>query len=140
MRRLLSTRVLVVLITLAACWDGTVTAIVPPEHPAVDLTAHVSSAKEFAAAAEERGLRFMCAEGGGRRPWQMCMLAADGIVAVVPFGDSDELEVRLTSSSHDRVLVPLDPVDIYGVSHVTGPIRLDVEHAGRVIGQLEGVL
>lgn len=68
------------------------------------------------------------------------MLRADRVVAVVGFGDSTGLVVKLTDMFHDKVSVPLETGVIYGVSDSEGRVHLLIESAGREIGELEGEL
>ena len=68
------------------------------------------------------------------------MLRADRVVAVVGFGDTTGIAVRLTDMYHEKVFVPLEPGVIYGVTESEGRVRLLIESAGREIGELESEL
>jgi hypothetical protein len=68
------------------------------------------------------------------------MVRSAGVVAVVGFGDTAGIRVRLTSRSHDGVLVPLAPGVVYGVVEPTGGVSLLIESEGRKIGELESQL
>lgn len=68
------------------------------------------------------------------------MLRADGVVALVGFGDTTRIDVRFTGPSHDGVLVPLDRSVVYGVREPSGNVRLVIESAGRAIGEIAAEL
>ena len=113
---------------------------VQSSHPAVDLAARSTTLDEFAAEAQRRDLAFVCGQGGLAPEWQVCMVRSAGVVAIVGFGDTATFRVKLTSQSHDGVLVPLERGVVYGVVEPTGEVRLLIESGGREIGELESRL
>jgi hypothetical protein len=68
------------------------------------------------------------------------MVRSAGVVALVGFGDTTKIDVWLTGSSRDRVLVPLEPGIVYGVVEPNGRVHLVIESEGREIGDLEAQL
>ena len=147
--RVLRSWAIIVLATvgLATAYDDAATPP-PPQaatavqnsHPAVDLAARSTTVDQFAAEAQRRDLAFVCGQGGMHPGWEVCMVRSAGVVAVVGFGDTAGIRVRLTGRSHDGVLVPLAPDVVYGVVEPTGRVRLLIESGGREIGELESQL
>jgi len=136
--------VLLVSFVLAACTAGPESpegaVAVPIGHPATELMARAANLDEFSAAAQLANLAFVCGKGAVPRPWEVCMLSADGVVAVVGFGDTTGIVVRVTGASHDNTFVPLGPDIIYGVTEFEGEVHILIENAGREIGRLDMTL
>jgi|GEM_PF-2112837 len=108
---------------------------VPDDHPAALTLATASTYEEFSQAALEEDLRFVCAE---TETWQVCVLSADGILAVVPFDVPSGLTGTVESGSLDEaVSLPLDqgPVGIAGVD--LSP-TLTLEMDGEAVGSISG--
>lgn len=108
------------------------------DHPAMRVLAEGATGYEaFSAAALEQELDFVCGDGGGPALWQLCLVADDGVLAVVPFDGVDGLVARLidTAFSED-VLIPLDTDEPAGVLHARPGGSVAIEYRGEVVGGL----
>lgn len=94
----------------------------------------------FAGAANDQGLSFVCGSSEGFPSWELCIVADDGVLAVVPFNSPPGLTARLTDPNLiQEVIVPLDrsqPVGITNLSR-TGQV-VAIEYRGQPIGELSG--
>lgn len=109
-------------------------------HPAVRLLAEGATTREaFAEAALAEDLRdFSCASGGGFAEfdlWELCLVLADGLLAVVPFDGEPGLVVRIVHPSLTRdVVVPLDGDRPVGVRYPGSGARAEIEYLGLTVG------
>ena len=88
----------------------------------------------FAAAAQAKDLSFTCAAGGGLVEWELCLVAADGVLAVVPFNSEPGLVARVSQPRLSRdVLVPLDTNQLVGIQYTGLQATLDIEYLGETI-------
>jgi hypothetical protein len=91
----------------------------------------------FSAAVLDQELDFVCGAGGGPAPWQLCLVADDGVLAVVPFDGVDGLVARLKAPAFSEdVLIPLDTDQPAGVLHAGPGGSVDIEDRGEVVGGL----
>jgi hypothetical protein len=101
-----------------AATDQTVSGAVelPDGHPAVELLARgADDVTTFSELARQKGLAFQCVSGGMA---QVCLVYADGLVAVVPFAAGPGFTVTVGGSAvAEEVAVPLDE----GALAVPGP-------------------
>ncbi|HEX9864059.1 MAG TPA: hypothetical protein VGC03_03740 [Acidimicrobiia bacterium] len=108
-------------------------------HPAIRLPAQGATDREsFAEAASEQELQFVCAAGGEDPSWELCLVAHEGVLAVVPFESIEGLVARVTDSDLTQdVLVPLDTDRPIGIRN-TGPLAsVDIEYVdGTVVGSM----
>ena len=133
-----------ILLALTAC-SGTSTqpedsraVRVPSNHPAVALRIESATVPKFAEAAGETGVVFACSESGRPVVWGVCVMRAEGVVAVVPFGNFGDLEVLATGRNQADVNVPLSDDQIFGVVEPEGPVDLVIFSNGEEVGRLEG--
>ena len=111
---------------------------VPNDHPAVALRIESATVPKFAEAAGETGVVFACSESGRPAVWGVCVMRAEGVVAVVPFGNFGDLEVLATGRNQADVNVPLSDDEIFGVVEPEGPVDLVIFANGEEVGRLEG--
>lgn len=108
-------------------------------HPVILLLAQGATDREsFAEAASEQQLQFVCAAGGEDPLWELCLVAHDGVLAVVPFESSEGLVARVTDPDLTQdVLVPLDTDRPVGIRN-TGPLAsVAIEDlGGTVVGAM----
>jgi len=91
----------------------------------------------FSTAASERGLDSVCGAGGGPAPWQLCLVADNEVLAVVPFDGIDGLVARLTDPGlSEDVLIPLDTNEPVGVLHAGPGASVAIEYDGEAFGEL----
>lgn len=104
-------------------------------HPASRLIAGgATSMDAFSDAAHAQGLDFVCASGGQFPSWELCLVAADGVLAVVPFDSAQGLAAKISDPALTReVIVPLDTSIASGVRTI-GPTAVDIEYYGARIG------
>lgn len=104
-------------------------------HPAMRLLTQGATDREsFATAASEQELQFVCAAGGEGPSWELCLVAHDGVLAVVPFGSVDGLVARLTDAHLTQdVLVPLDTDRAIGILHTGPQASVDIEYLGETV-------
>lgn len=105
-------------------------------HPAKRiLDAGVSNSETFATAASEQDLSYVCATGGGPTTWEMCLVAANGVLAIVPFNGSPGLTAVVSGGylPHPTSVSMSDgPLGIPN----TGPgARVAIEYQGETIGE-----
>lgn len=111
---------------------------VPSNHPAVALRIESATVPKFVEAAAGQGVPFICGESGKPAVWGICLARSDGLVAVVPFGDFDDLQVLATGRNQADVDVPLSDDEIFGVVEPVGPVDLVIYSNGEEVGRLEG--
>jgi hypothetical protein len=106
-------------------------------HPAARiLDRGATTMEDFAAQATELDLDFVCASGGGRPKWELCLLMAGDLLAVVPFDGAPGLVARFENVYADQsLLVPLDTRDPIGLSQVQPGTTAIIEYAGEQIGR-----
>jgi hypothetical protein len=92
----------------------------------------------FSAAASERGLDFVCGAGGGPAPWELCLVADNDVLAIVPFDGIDGLVARLSDPGpSEDVVISLDIDQPVGVLHTgAGSSSVDIEYNGQAVGAL----
>ncbi len=112
--------------------------LVPNDHPAVALRIESATVPKFAEVAVETGVVYACSESGKPAVWGVCLMRAEGVVAVVPFGNFDNLEVLATGRNQADVSVPLSDDEIFGVVEPVGPVDLVIFSNGEEVGRLEG--
>jgi hypothetical protein len=114
--------------------DGEVVQI-PEEHPAALTLATAPTYEEFANVALAEDLRFVCAASS---TWQVCLLPADDLLAVVPFDVPPGLIGTVESGSlEEAVSFPLDQGAI-GIAGVELSPTLTLELDGEVVGSVSG--
>lgn len=104
-------------------------------HPAVRLLAQgATDRKSFAEAASEQALQFVCASGGKDPSWELCLVAHEDVLAVVPFDSAEGLVARVSDPDLIRdVLVPLVTAEPVGIRN-TGPrASIDIEYSGETV-------
>jgi hypothetical protein len=101
-------------------------------HPAVQLLAEGATDYEtFAETASERDLQFTCAAGGGWPAYQLCLVAHDGVLAVVPFDGLPGLTARISEPNLAQdVVVPLNRTEPVGVLNTRPNTGVDIEYFG----------
>lgn len=108
-------------------------------HPAMRLLAQGATDHEsFAEAASAQELQFTCAAGGGFPPWELCLVAADGVLAVVPFEGIEGLVARVQDSHLTTdVVVPLDTSQPVGILNTGPQASVDIEYLSQgVVGEM----
>lgn len=106
-----------------------------PTHPAMRLLAQGATDYEtFSAAALEQGLKFTCAAGGGPLAWELCLVADNGVLAVVPFNGAEGLTATV-SDAHltGDVLVPMDTDRPVGVLDTGPQATVTIEYYGEEV-------
>lgn len=113
-------------------------------NPAIRILAQGGTSREaFAEAADAQGLSFTCAAGGappglGFDQWELCLVAADGVLAVVPFDGEPGLVARIRQQDlSGDVLVPLDSNQPVGIRYTQPPAAgVDIEYFGEAVGSM----
>lgn len=94
----------------------------------------------FTRVATDQGLSFVCGGSEGFPSWELCLVADDGVLAVVPFNSPPGLTARLSDPNlTQEIIVPLDrsqPVGITNLSRI-GQVAA-IEYRGQPIGELSG--
>jgi hypothetical protein len=111
---------------------------IPDSHPALRLIADGATAiEEFTEAATRDKLRFICASGGVFLTWELCLVAADGVLAVVPFENYAGLVATITApglSGEVRILLDIErPVGVR--SSLAGAI-VEIDYLGQYMGSV----
>lgn len=112
-------------------------AQIPESHPALGLVEQglTDQASMGAAAIDQEIPNFSCARGGGFPGWELCLVYADGILAVVPFGGEPGLAARVRDPNLSRdVLVPLDGFEPVGIANTGLRPTVIVEYLGEDVG------
>jgi hypothetical protein len=111
-------------------------------HPINQLLAEgLTSRNAFADAARADGLDVNCAAGGGSAEWELCLVAFDGALAVVPFNSEPGLVVRIGHPGlSGEVLVPLDTHLPVGIRYAGSQATVEIEYFGERIGAMSAPL
>jgi hypothetical protein len=113
--------------------------VVPEDHAAVQLNA-MGSLDDAVAAAQDRGIDFVCGTFSVPRRSEgtdtsACMVSDRGIVAVISFdGRADSTYVVAGPAVDGEVTVPVDETDVYGVEASPGRLTLSIKIGGTDIG------
>lgn len=131
--------VLVLLATVASGCSGNGTADngelvdIPADHPASLVLEDAASFAEFSEVSREQGLEFACVSGGADK-WEICLVAGNDLLAVVPFVvPSDLIGTVVSGDLENPVSFPLDS-GIVGVSGIGRGVSLLLELDGQEIG------
>lgn len=112
-------------------------AQIPESHPAVELVDQgLNDQASMAAAATDQEIpNFSCARGGGLPGWELCLIYAEGILAVVPFDGEPGLAARVRDPNLRRdVLVPLHGTEPVGIANTGLHPTVIVEYLGEYVG------
>jgi len=113
-----------------------------PTHPAMRLLAEGAADYEtFSAAASEQGLKFSCAAGGESPEspaWELCLVADNGVLAVVPFNAVEGLTAKVSDAHLTRdIVVPIDTNRPFGVLDTGPQATVTIEYFGKeVVGDM----
>ncbi len=105
-------------------------------HPAKRLLdAGASNSETFATAASEQDLSYVCATGGGPTTWEICLVAADDVLAVVPFNGLPGLSAVLSGGYLTQPISVSMSDGPLGIPN-TGPgARVAIEYQDETIGE-----
>lgn len=112
---------------------------IPPTHPAAQILAEgAGDAASFSANAQEREVRFLCASGGMS---QLCLVYADGLLAVVPLSSGPGFTAEIRGSVVDEpATVPLDQGTL-AIPAQEGRVEAIVrDGTGALVASMEGGL
>lgn len=107
-------------------------------HPAVRLLNEGATEYEtFATAASEQDFEFICSSSVGFPSYELCLVAHDGVLAVVPFDGLAGLTARISDPNLARdVVIPLDRIEPVGLVNTRPIAGVAVEYLGEPIGSM----
>jgi hypothetical protein len=105
-------------------------------HPAVRLLAEGATDHDtFVAAASEQGIEFTCTAVEGFPSYELCLVAHEGVLAIVPFDGLTGLAARISDSNLVQdVVVPLDTTEPLGVLNTRPGTSVEIEYFGDPMG------
>lgn len=118
--------------------NGSATAkVVPGDHAAVQLHA-MGSVAEASAAAQDRGIHFVCGTFSlSVTLTSACMVSDQGVVAVIAFDSTADLTYGLSGPAIDgEVTVPVDQTEVYGVEVALDRLTLSIKSGDTAIGTI----
>jgi hypothetical protein len=117
--------------------DGTIE--LDPTHPAMRLLSQGAAGYDaFSATALEQGFEFICTAGGGPPAWKLCLVADNGVLAVVPFNGAEGLTATVSDAhlTHD-VVVRMDTNTPVGILDTGPQATVTIEYLGEdVVGDM----